>query len=554
MLRTFVLSCFLAFATCVANAQFPAPGGMSSGTGGGSSAGVPSAGNITPVTANGNVTSDQALQEIALPAGYLNTLKQQTIFNSSGIFTIAVAQTPTLTFKVKLCTISGCGSGTVVTLASIATAATVAATNNPWNMTLSAGTSAIGASGTLIVHGFASVDIGALSTTAETVYNDANTDLSSTIDLTAALFVDWTVTTSSGNAGNTFTEQNAGVMAPGGSPVSSVNAKTGTVALTLNSADFVNEGTTVTLLHGNAAGNPAFGSVVNADIAAATIDLTAKVANALPVTNGGTALATLTAHALYVGNGASAPNAVGLGSTTTLLHGNAAGDPTFGSVVNADIAAATIDLTAKVVNALPVANGGTALATLTAHALYVGNGASAPNAVGLGSTTTLLHGNAAGDPTFGAVATGDLAANAVTSAKMAVVNTRRVCDIPVNDTTGSAITNGQLGPQSRICFIPAAATVVEMDVNADAGTPNVIVGVNHAGSISNIVSGALATAASGGIACSNTGGTTGINGATTCSGTLQNTTLAAGDYLELVSGTAGGTAKFFVVHVVYTVN
>lgn len=156
--------------------------------------------------------------------------------------------------------------------------------------------------------------------------------------------------------------------------------------------------------------------------------------------------------------------------------------------------------------------------------------------------------------TISAVVNSDLAANAVDSAKMAVVNTRRVCDIAVGDTTGSALTDAQLGPQSRVCFIPAAATIVEMDVNADGGTPNVIVGKNHAGSISNIVSAALATASAGGIACSNTGGTTGINGATPCSSTLQNTSIAAGDYLELVSGTAGGVAKFFVAHIVYTID
>lgn len=133
--------------------------------------------------------------------------------------------------------------------------------------------------------------------------------------------------------------------------------------------------------------------------------------------------------------------------------------------------------------------------------------------------------------------------------------TYRSCDIPIGDTSGSALTSGQLGPQSRVCFIPAASTIVEMDVNADsgAGTPSIIVGRNRAGTIVNIVSSALATAATGGIACSNTGGTTGLNGATTCSSTLQNTGLNAGDYLELVSGTVV-TAKFFVVHVVYTVN
>lgn len=128
----------------------------------------------------------------------------------------------------------------------------------------------------------------------------------------------------------------------------------------------------------------------------------------------------------------------------------------------------------------------------------------------------------------------------------------RTCDLAIGDTSGSAITNSQLGPQKRYCFIPYAATILEVDVAADAGTPNVIVGKNTAGTQANILSSALATAASGGIACSNTGGTTGLDGATTCSSTLQNTSIAAGAYLELVSGTAGGTAKLMTVHVVYT--
>jgi hypothetical protein len=152
------------------------------------------------------------------------------------------------------------------------------------------------------------------------------------------------------------------------------------------------------------------------------------------------------------------------------------------------------------------------------------------------------------------VVTADVAANAITSAQIAVVNTRRVCDIVVGDESGSALTNGQLGPQKRLCYIPAAATIVEMDVSADAGTPSVIVGNNAAGTVTNIVSAALATAASGGIACSKTTAVVGIDGSTVCSATLQNTSLAAGSYLELVSGTAGGTAKLMTIHVIYTIN
>lgn len=143
----------------------------------------------------------------------------------------------------------------------------------------------------------------------------------------------------------------------------------------------------------------------------------------------------------------------------------------------------------------------------------------------------------------------------VTGTQLAAVQTRRTCTISVGDTSGSsAITNAQLGPQKKICFVPAAATVVEVEVTADAGTPNVIVGRNRAGTTTNLLSSALATAASGAIACANTGGTTGIDGATTCSATLQNTSTNAGDFFELVSGTAGGTAKFFTVNIVYSIN
>lgn len=163
--------------------------------------------NTTAVTASASTTSDQTLQELSLSAGVLNTLNAPFLAHGSGIFTIASLQTPTLTFKVKLCTVSGCGSGTVVTLASMTTAATVTATNNPWNLNVEIGTTATGASGTLIVHGPLIIDIGAVTTLAETVYNDTNTTVSSAINLTAALFIDFTVSTSAGNAGNSFTQQ-----------------------------------------------------------------------------------------------------------------------------------------------------------------------------------------------------------------------------------------------------------------------------------------------------------------------------------------------------------
>ncbi len=58
---------------------------------------------------------------------------------------------------------------------------------------------------------------------------------------------------------------------------------------------------------------------------------------AVTVGQGGTGLSTLTAHALYVGNGASAPTALAVGATNTVLHGNTGADPSYSAVVEADI-------------------------------------------------------------------------------------------------------------------------------------------------------------------------------------------------------------------------
>lgn len=163
--------------------------------------------NVTAVTVSANTTGDQVLQEVAISPAALNTLALAFKIHGSGLLTIGTAQTPTLTFKVELCTVSGCGSGTVITLASMATAATVAATNNPWNLNLVGATSATGSTGTVLVHGSLAVDIGAVATLPEAVYNDGNTAASSTIDLTGALYMDFTVATSAGSTLNSFTQQ-----------------------------------------------------------------------------------------------------------------------------------------------------------------------------------------------------------------------------------------------------------------------------------------------------------------------------------------------------------
>ncbi len=248
-----------------------------------------------------------------------------------------------------------------------------------------------------------------------------------------------------------------------------------------------------------------------------------------------TSAAALTANRLVLGGGSQASSVLGsLGTTTTILHGNAAGAPSFAAVA----------LAADVSGTLPVANGGTGTASTL---------------VGLmrGSATAMTGAELSGDVTTSGSNVTTIAANAVTAAKSAVVLTRRTCTIVVPGSGGSGVlldADFGITLDGQDCFIAAPSTLVEVTVRADAGTPNVIPQRDRLGTAVNIVSAALATAAAGAQACSKGTAVTGLDGTTTCAATLQNTSLNAGDWLGVASGTAGGVAKRMSIAITYTVN
>ena len=159
-----------------------------------------------------------------------------------------------------------------------------------------------------------------------------------------------------------------------------------------------------------------------------------------------------------------------------------------------------------------------------------------------------------GDVTTSGTMVTTIAANAVTAAKSAVVMTRRTCSIVIGADNGSALADADIGPQGSQCFVAEAGTIVEVDVKANAGTPTGLPRKEHGASNTSLLSAALSTAASGAIACSNTGGTTGIDGTTTCTNTLNSTSLAAGDFIGVASGVAGGTATRLTIHITWVVN
>jgi hypothetical protein len=119
---------------------------------------------------------------------------------------------------------------------------------------------------------------------------------------------------------------------------------------------------------------------------------------AAPAGAGNVTATALTTNALVVGSGTTAISSLAsLGATTTVLHGNAAGLPTFGAV----------SLTADVGGTLPLANGGTnatsATAALTSLGAYAASNpagyqtaAQVTAAVPLASTTNpLMNGTVA---------------------------------------------------------------------------------------------------------------------------------------------------------------
>ena len=353
-------------AICLATASACAAGGGATGT---------SITNTTPVTVNANSTAEQFLMELAPAAGYFNSSGQPFQINGAFVYTTPAAQTPTITINVRLCTVSGCGSGTNRLLASIVTTATIASvTNNSVNVNLLAINHATGATGTLEVHGPLSVDLGALTTTAGSIFNDVNTAVSGTIDLTAALFLDFTVTFSTNAAGANSMTQRSGSVAPfaaTAAPVTSIFSQTGAVGdLT---GDVTTAGSTATTI---AASAVTTGKINNAAVTAA------KMVNAGVFTGD----ATTTFPAITIGNNAITAvkmvNAgVFTGDATSTFPAITIGA---GAITNSKIANGTIDLTAKVTGALPAANIGVTANVFGSGTITIPSG----NAILVGCTST----------------------------------------------------------------------------------------------------------------------------------------------------------------------
>lgn len=158
--------------------------------------------NVTPVTATNPSSAANLMAYGALPAKAFNVVGKTLYLWGAGTYTTASAQTPTFNLTVV-------ETNSAVTLLTFTSTATTASVTKTWNFEAFLTVQAAGATGKFESHGIFDVELGAgaAGSVAETSFNDANSAVSSSVDLTAALTFQVQCLFSSSNAGNSIVQR-----------------------------------------------------------------------------------------------------------------------------------------------------------------------------------------------------------------------------------------------------------------------------------------------------------------------------------------------------------
>jgi hypothetical protein len=267
----------------------------------------------------------------------------------------------------------------------------------------------------------------------------------------------------------------------------------------------------------------------------------------------------LAANGVVLGGGAgSAPTVTSADSTATHALFATAGTPAFRAIAPGDIPIlnqSTTGTASNVTGTVGVANGGTGTgSTLTG---LVRGSASAMTAAELSGDVTTSGSNAV-----------TIAANAVGSSKMAVVNARRTCLVDNDSQSATVLTAAQITGR---CEIPFAAHIVEVGVWGGTGTggTQAYTGTSSVqltryrpsgATTATILSASLATPGAGAnkaCALATTSGTC-IDGLTSSSSVTlaggATVAVNAGDVLYVSTAAADGVQTWYTITIVYTVD
>lgn len=161
------------------------------------------------------------------------------------------------------------------------------------------------------------------------------------------------------------------------------------------------------------------------------------------VANGGTGLATITAHGIMVGEGTSAVNPIVL-TNGQMLIGSTGADPaaatitSTGSTITVTPGAGTLNI--DLASPVTVAHGGTGLTSITAHGILIGEGTSAITPIVLTAGQVLI-GTTSGDPAGATLTQGTGITITSASGSITVASTSAAGGGFVwNDTTGTSAT------------------------------------------------------------------------------------------------------------------
>jgi hypothetical protein len=156
--------------------------------------------NITPVTVNANVATDQLLMSCSVPAGTLNRVGRSLRIWLSGVYSTPAASTTAVVVKAKL------GALTLGTWTSTALAG-IQATNDQFNLTSLSTTQTAGATAAFEVHGNMTIDLGVGNTVADSIFADVNTATVSSVDITATQTLQITIAFTVASASNSATQR-----------------------------------------------------------------------------------------------------------------------------------------------------------------------------------------------------------------------------------------------------------------------------------------------------------------------------------------------------------